>query len=92
MFIAACVAADILASFVGVYVEPLFPSSSLQFDSSAPQDIPLPVFFIAGFIGALVVVGAARFLFGPQNISHQDTQYSSLYLIWQTGLHSLSAY
>jgi hypothetical protein len=60
-FICACVAAHLASMFVAFWIDSMFPRNLM---GSHHRDIPLPVFFGAGFVGAFIVLAAALFLFG----------------------------
>ena len=49
---------------------------------SARLDIPMPVFFGAGCVGAFLVLAAGLFLFGPRNI---DWKSLGMVLLWSIG-------
>lgn len=65
-FVAACIGAALIAGLCGVASEPYFPAGDAQSGELFPT--PLPVFFVGGFAGAAVVIGSARFLFGPKGM------------------------
>jgi hypothetical protein len=66
-FICACTAAFPAAQFSAVGLLFVFPGDASG--GSAKFDIPVPVFFGAGWIGAFLVLAAGTFLFGPRNIN-----------------------
>lgn len=66
-FICACSAAFPAAQFSALGLLFLFPSDASA--GSAKFDIPMPVLFGAGWIGAFLVLTAGIFLFGPRIIN-----------------------
>jgi hypothetical protein len=65
-FICACIAAYPAAVFAGFGLQTVFPVNGSM--GSAGLDIPMPVFFAAGALGALIVITAGVMLFGDHNI------------------------
>jgi hypothetical protein len=65
-FLAACTAAYEAAVSTAVGLERIFPANGST--GSAGLDIPMPVFFGAGCVGAFIVLAAGIFLFGPREI------------------------
>ena len=66
-FVCACTAAYAAAVFFAFWLETNFPDDGFSM-SSAKLDIPMSVFFGAGFVGAVIVFSAGVFLFGSRNV------------------------
>jgi len=79
-FVCVCTAAFPLSESVAYRLVEIFHVNASM--GSARLDIPMPVFFGAGLIGALPVLAAGMFLFGPRNMS-----WASLgrVLLWSIG-------
>jgi len=79
-FVCVCTAAFPLSEFVAFRLVEIFRVNGSM--GSARLDIPMPVFFGAGCMGALPILAGGMFLFGPRNIS-----WASLgkVLLWSLG-------
>ena len=79
-FICVCTAAFPLSESVAYRLVEIFHVNASM--GSARLDIPMPVFFGAGLIGALSVLAGGMFLFGPRSMS-----WASLgrVLLWSIG-------
>ncbi len=66
-FVAASTAAYLASVEAAFKAFDHFPAHAST-GSSGP-DIPLPVFFISGAVGAFIIFGAAFLLFGPRNVT-----------------------
>jgi hypothetical protein len=65
-FLGACTAAYAAAMFSAFRLDSIFlPNNPM---GASRLDIPIPVFFGAGCVGALIVLAAGIFLFGPREI------------------------
>jgi hypothetical protein len=79
-FLAACTAAYIASVSSGFWLAFTFPGEG---DSgSARMNIPMPVLFGAGYVGAFIVLAAGLFLFGPRRISWDSI---GRVLLWSLG-------
>lgn len=79
-FLAACTAAYQAAVSTAVGMDRIFPATGSM--GSARLDIPMPVFFGAGCVGAFLVLAAGLFLFGPRDISGDSI---AKVLLWSLG-------
>lgn len=79
-FLAACTVAYEASVSIAVGLERIFPANDDM--GSARLDIPMPVFFGAGCVGAFIVLAAGLFLFVPR-----ETSWKSIgrVLLWSLG-------
>lgn len=79
-FLGACTAAYAAAMFSAFRLDSIFVANNPM--GASRLDIPMPVFFGAGCVGAFIVLAAGIFLFRPQDIS-----WNSLgrVLLWSLG-------
>jgi hypothetical protein len=80
-FVCACTAAYAAAFFFAVWLETSFPHAGSSM-SSAKLDIPMSVFFAAGFVGAVIVFTAGVFLFGSRHVGWKSL---GRVLLWSLG-------
>src|SRR5260370_36481745 len=80
-FVCACTAAYAAAVFFAFWLETNFPHDGSSM-GSAKLDIPMSVFFGAGFVGAVIVFSAGVFLFGSRNVGWKSL---GQVLLWSIG-------
>ncbi len=80
LFICVCTAAFPAAEYAAMKLETLFPVNGSM--GSARLDIPMPVFFGAGCVGAFLVLAAGLFVYGPRTINWKSL---GMVLLWSIG-------
>lgn len=78
-FLAACTAAYIASVSSGFGLESTFPAEG---NMGSGMNIPMPVFFGSGCVGAFIVLAAGLFLFGPREIGWNSI---GRVLLWSLG-------
>ena len=79
-FICSCTAAYPAAFLIAFWLETIPPHDGSSM-SSAKLDIPMSVFFGAGFVGAMIVFSAGVFLFGSRSVGWKSIAQVLLYSI-----------